>query len=826
MDGVEWLVGLRQREINGILADEMGLGKTVQTVALLEWVRAYEGKPGPHLVIAPKSTLSNWRLEFERWTPHCNLLVLIGDKEQRADLIANRVKKGDFDVILSSYEIVIREKAALRPISFDTVAVDEAHRLKNETSLLSRVLRTFSSQHRVLLTGTPLQNNLRELWALLNFLLPERFSDGELFGTMFDDVDDAHHTEVVHKLHRLLRPFLLRRVKADVESLPPKRLATVVCPLSDIQRKLYKDILSGNSDAFRTGKAALGQGRNGPTSGRLHNILTQLWKCCNHPYLFDGIEPGPPYADGPHLWESCGKLRVLDALLPRLHAGGHRVLLFSQMTRVLDVLEDYLSLKGWRYCRIDGQTSGEDREAQIAGYNAPDSDRFVFLLSTRAGGLGINLATADTVVLYDTSWNPQQDLQAMDRAHRIGQRRPVNVYKFLSEHTVEEKINERAELKLRLDALVIEQGRLPQHQQAATKEQLLAVVTHGAEEIFRTAGRTLTDADIDALLQRAVPEEPVPDDVTDEKKEGLLKMITSGEHDTDYIYQFEGQEFARGATTRARELATIAVEAETDKLRSTRARGLVDAQVPKKIKAKPRRPDHPEWQFFGPELMALVHKEEAHWSDPTKPDLTAEEKAEKARLVANERFTHWRHNDYRQYVRCCELHGRTAHARIAEDLGRSVEDVVAYSTVFWASLDRLRDGAKVEERVTKGEQRMARAAEHSALLTEVAAGCKSPSTIVIPYPPGANRGQFTDREDRWLVYHTAALGYGAWDELQRQARRDPETCLDWYLKSRTTAELQRRVDAVLRWIGKRREEQGRRTRDAAPPSEGKRARTV
>ncbi|KAG9396285.1 chromatin-remodeling complex ATPase chain [Carpediemonas membranifera] len=808
-DGLEWMVGLRKREINGILADEMGLGKTVQTVALIDWIRYYADTPGPHLVIAPKSTLSNWRIEFERWTPHINILVLIGNKEERKNLIDTRVKTDDFDVIISSYEIIIKEQAHLRKVSFDTVVVDEAHRLKNESSLLSRVLRTFSSAHRILLTGTPLQNNLKELWALLNFLVPEQFSDSGLFESMFENVDEEQHTEIVHKLHRVLKPFILRRVKADVETLPPKKTATILCQLSDVQRKIYKDILSGHVDA-------LGAGTGRTNVGRLHNILMQLWKACNHPYLFEGVEPGPPYSDGPHLWENCGKLRILDKLLPRLHADGHRVLVFSQMTRMMDILEDYIAMKGYSYCRIDGQTSSEEREEHIASFNAEDSTKFIFLLSTRAGGLGINLATADTVVLYDTSWNPQQDLQAMDRAHRIGQKKPVNVYRFITEHTVEQKIQERSEMKLQLDTLVIEQGRLPEKQKAATKEELLALVTHGAEEIFKAKGTVLSDTDIDKLLERAVQHDEQRGEILAGHKDNLLQMITSGEHDTGYIYEFEGEKFKRDAAKKAETVALLALDAERDKLRTARARALTDEVKRPKNAGKGKRPDYPEWQFYAKPLVALCEIEQAHWKDEKNPPLTAEQKAQKAELLAKEPFAHWKHGDFRIYIKCCELFGKDSHERIAEELDRDVEDIRAYGKVLWSNLDRLADGKKLEERVLKGDQRREKAAEVTALLRSVAAGCKGPSRIIIPYPQGQSNKQFTDREDRWLVYHAADLGYGSWDELQRKARTDPETCLDWFLKSRTTTELQRRVDVLVRWLA----------RKAGDDGQGKRAKTA
>ena len=324
--------------------------------------------------------------------------------------------------------------------------------IKNEKSVLSRTVRLLNSAYRLLLTGTPLQNNLHELWALLNFILPEVFGTSDDFDLVFSGNSGLSDDDKIRKLHAILRPFMLRRLKTDVaKALPPKSEMKLYTPLTPLQKQLYKNVL--NKDAIALN--AIG----GADRSRLLNTLMQLRKVCNHPYLFDGIEPGPPYEDGPHLWQSCGKMVLLDKLLPKLRAQGSRVLIFSQMTRVLDILEDYMRLRAMAYCRIDGNTAGEDRDRYMEEYNAPGSEKFAFLLSTRAGGLGINLQTADVVILYDSDWNPQADLQAMDRAHRIGQTKPVRVYRLVTDKTVEEKILERAERKLFLDAMVIQQVR-------------------------------------------------------------------------------------------------------------------------------------------------------------------------------------------------------------------------------------------------------------------------------------------------------------------------------------------------------------------------------
>jgi SWI/SNF-related matrix-associated actin-dependent regulator of chromatin subfamily A member 5 len=259
------------------------------------------------------------------------------------------------------------------------------------------------------------------------------------------------------------------------------------------------------------------------------NIVMQLRKCCNHPYLFQGAEDRSLDPHGAHLVENCGKLVLLDKLLARLFAKGHRVLIFSQMTRMLDILDDYLVSKGYLYCRIDGKTSYEERSDLIDAFNADHSAKFVFLLSTRAGGLGINLQTADTVVLFDSDWNPQADLQAQDRAHRIGQKRAVHVYRLVTENSIEEKVVERATQKLKLDAMVVQSGRLQENQRKLTKEDMLAAVKFGADAVFRSSDSSICDEDIDTLIERG------------QKKTATLKQDTKDKGDDyDFSFTFDG----------------------------------------------------------------------------------------------------------------------------------------------------------------------------------------------------------------------------------------------------------------------------------------------
>ncbi|CAM9941083.1 unnamed protein product, partial [Ectocarpus fasciculatus] len=325
------------------------------------------------------------------------------------------------------------------------------------------------------------------------------------------EIDDKEAKEnIIHQLHKILRPFMLRRLKADVEkSLPPKTETILYVGewLSSKQKEVYRNVLLRDIDMVNgTG----GGGNAGRTV--ILNIVMQLRKCCNHPYLFAGVEDRKLDPLGDHLIINCGKMVLLDKLLKKCFDKGHRVLIFTQMTKMLDIFEDFCVMRRYEYCRIDGNTSYESREDCIDAYNKPDSTKFVFMLSTRAGGLGINLQTADTVILYDSDWNPQArqsfgrhhnylaDLQAMDRAHRIGQKRPVSVYRLVTENTVEEKVVERAQQKLKLDAMIVQQGRLTDNAKKLGKEQLLDALRFGADKVFRSKDTSITDADIDAIM--------------------------------------------------------------------------------------------------------------------------------------------------------------------------------------------------------------------------------------------------------------------------------------------------------------------------------------
>uniref|UniRef100_A0AAR2J2J7 DNA helicase n=1 Tax=Pygocentrus nattereri TaxID=42514 RepID=A0AAR2J2J7_PYGNA len=509
LEGLNWLRFSWAQGTDTILADEMGLGKTVQTAVFLYSLYKEGHSKGPFLVSAPLSTIINWEREFEMWAPDMYVVTYVGDKDSRAVIRENefafegnairggkkasKMKKEaalKFHVLLTSYELITIDQAILGSIDWACLVVDEAHRLKNNQSKFFRVLNNYPLQHKLLLTGTPLQNNLEELFHLLNFLTPERFNNLEGFLEEFADIAKE---DQIKKLHDMLGPHMLRRLKADVfKHMPSKTELIVRVELSPMQKKYYKYILTRNFEALNT--------RGGGNQVSLLNVVMDLKKCCNHPYLFPTAATEAPKMpngmyEGGALTKSSGKLMLLCKMLKKLKEGGHRVLIFSQMTKMLDLLEDFLENEGYKYERIDGGVTGVMRQEAIDRFNAPGAPQFVFLLSTRAGGLGINLATADTVIIYDSDWNPHNDIQAFSRAHRIGQNRKVMIYRFVTKASVEERITQVAKKKMMLTHLVVRPG-LGSKAGSMSKQELDDILKFGTEELFKdemASGKCLSD---------------------------------------------------------------------------------------------------------------------------------------------------------------------------------------------------------------------------------------------------------------------------------------------------------------------------------------------
>ncbi|KAL7839613.1 hypothetical protein SRHO_G00262710 [Serrasalmus rhombeus] len=498
IQGLEWMVSLYNNNLNGILADEMGLGKTIQTIALITYLMEHKRLNGPYLIIVPLSTLSNWVYELDKWAPSIVKIAYKGTPSMRRSLVP-QLRSGKFNVLITTYEYIIKDKQILAKIRWKYMIVDEGHRMKNHHCKLTQVLNThYVAPRRLLLTGTPLQNKLPELWALLNFLLPTIFKSCSTFEQWFNapfamtgervDLNEEETILIIRRLHKVLRPFLLRRLKKEVESQLPEKVEYVIkCDMSAIQKVLYRH-MQGKGILLTDGSEKDKKGKGGAKT--LMNTIMQLKKICNHPYMFQHIEEsfaehlGYPNGiiNGPDLYRASGKFELLDRILPKLQATNHRVLLFCQMTSLMTIMEDYFAYRNFLYLRLDGTTKSEDRAALLKKFNDEGSQYFIFLLSTRAGGLGLNLQAADTVVIFDSDWNPHQDLQAQDRAHRIGQQNEVRVLRLCTVNSVEEKILAAAKYKLNVDQKVIQAGMFDQKSSSHERRAFLQAILEHEEE--------------------------------------------------------------------------------------------------------------------------------------------------------------------------------------------------------------------------------------------------------------------------------------------------------------------------------------------------------
>jgi len=482
MHGYQWLRFLARYGLNGILADDMGLGKTSQTLALLAALREELG-PWPSLIVCPTSLVDNWRKEILKFTPLLKALCYTGSPEQR-DRLRRRIP--EHDVVLATYATVRNDANLLRREQWRYVILDEAQAIKNAAAEVTRAVKTIPSRHRLALTGTPVQNRLDELWSIFDFLMPGFLGKHAHFFREYEDPiargripsalkQEQHEGERRAELLReRIQPFVLRRLKTDVaKDLPEKIEQDLYCELSGDQAALYRQFAQ-SAEARRAMKEMEEKGAERAQTEILA-ALTMLRKICNHPDL---VHLAKESAAGKRLvplkgyQERSGKLQVLGELLDQCQAGGHRALVFCQLTSMLDILEYFLMERGERWLRLDGSTPGAQRQALVDRFNA-ETDLSCFLISTRAGGSGLNLTGADTVIFYDHDWNPANDRQAQDRAYRIGQTRQVNVYRLVTQGTFEEKVLDRQKSKLALADSVVQHD--PTGFKHLTREDLLSL---------------------------------------------------------------------------------------------------------------------------------------------------------------------------------------------------------------------------------------------------------------------------------------------------------------------------------------------------------------
>ncbi|KAF8898923.1 SNF2 family N-terminal domain-containing protein [Infundibulicybe gibba] len=531
VDGFNWLCDNWWRHQHCILADEMGLGKTVQIATFIGNI-SQNFQAFPALVVVPNSTITNWIREFERWAPNLRVVPFYGEAKAREiikkyELRHDAPRQGDtaakYHVLVTTYETLLNPKD-FGPVfkaqpRWEVLVIDEGQRLKSDTSLLFRKLNELNSVHRIIMTGTPLNNNIRELFNLMNFLDPNEWKDLEGLEKEHEELTEA----LVKQLHNRLRPYFLRRIKSEVLDLPPKNEVIVPLSMAPLQKEVYRSILTHNLDLLKglTQLSLHSKAKSGTSKSSINNILMQLRKCLQHPYLYDeGIEPRglSPQEVHEKLIDGSAKLRFLRALLPKLKERGHRILLFSQFVIALNIIEDFLVGEGHKFLRLDGNTSGRDRQKGMDEFNQEGSDIFIYLLTTRAGGVGINLFSADTVIIFDPDFNPHQ---AIARAHRFGQKKTCLVFKLMVKESAEERIIQVGKKKLVLDHLIVQ--KMDDDESAG--ENVQSILTYGAQALFASEDNSrdiiYTDNDIEKLIDKTEKEGDQEEEVA---KEGAMSF--------------------------------------------------------------------------------------------------------------------------------------------------------------------------------------------------------------------------------------------------------------------------------------------------------------
>ncbi|KAF8512943.1 SNF2 family N-terminal domain-containing protein [Hysterangium stoloniferum] len=549
LQGLSYLVWMHENGMNSILGDEMGLGKTLQTLSLLAHIKEREPElPEPHLIICPLSVLSSWMNESARWLPSFKVLRFHGPVEERARL-KEAARTQCFDLVVTTYDAYASDDGWFKTKRWTYCVLDEGHKIKDSKTNIAHKLQGLGAQRRLILTGTPIQNNLFELWSLLHWLYPSVFiqTTQARFQDAFDLTQGRYDPPFLNSVHQLLGLIMLRRTKETVEfSVPPLDEMVVFLPLTETQRFWYLRLLtrldtvsldeifttktddSGREEARALVEVAMSQpllNKHGRTYKELMNLLMvliilvphvnqndlsssmqQLRRVCDHPYIVKGSFP-EPYEIGEHIVASSTKFQFIDKLFNKLLPKGERVLCFSQWTGMLDMLEDYMALRNISYARLDGSVPRARRTLDIKLFQQEQSPYQVYLISTHAGGLGINLTKASHVVLCDSTWNPQIDLQAIARSHRIGQTKDVKVYRLICQDSVEDQMLDRLRRKLFLSCKVMTEtdGDSNKVESALKTNELLQVLKRGTSALARWEG-TSSDKNLSAFQSSSLEE--------------------------------------------------------------------------------------------------------------------------------------------------------------------------------------------------------------------------------------------------------------------------------------------------------------------------------
>ncbi|KAH7434172.1 hypothetical protein KP509_06G004000 [Ceratopteris richardii] len=549
----------------------MGLGKTLQAIALLCYLKFERNISGPFLVLCPLSVIDGWSSEFRQHASKLRVLQYIGSKEERAvfskgicDFVNSQSSISwedpvlPFDVLLTTYDLAMIDVGFLSRFCWRYGIIDEAQRLKNFSAVLYRTLENnYMMPRRLLLTGTPIQNNLSELWALLHFCMPQVYNSLEDFLKAFP-LTDTHvpikeHDADVDVLKVILNVFMLRRTKsALVQSksleLPSLAEVTIMAKLVPLQKQVYLSVLKRELPKVLKEHGILSR-------VSLQNIVVQLRKACSHPYLFDGVEP-EPFEEGEHLIKASGKLMVLDSILENLYNEKHRVLIYAQMTRTLDILQDYLVFRGYLYERLDGSVRAEERFVAARKFCAKSiisevkegsvgEMPFVFLLTTRAGGIGLNLTAADTVIFFEQDWNPQADKQALQRAHRMGQINPVLAINLVTEDTIEEVILSGAKKKLKLTNDIIGDIKFDPNDDPLYEvkhSELQSMIVFGLDKLHSSTTEAFTEDEVMPQLEQLVKGALEQRNKIDSDDLINEKYVSDTELEEN-LYFFEGQDF-------------------------------------------------------------------------------------------------------------------------------------------------------------------------------------------------------------------------------------------------------------------------------------------